>query len=262
MEIFSLLYTLTGTAFTLAMTCLGAGLVFLFRHPTEIATKLSLGFAAGIMIGASVWSLLIPAMDMAERMDTTPFIPAAVGFVLGAGFLMLLDNVMPHLHIGATVAEGPKSHLDKQSLLFLAITIHNIPEGMSVGLAFAAASAMPGETIASAVALAIGIGIQNIPEGAAVSLPMHGSGHTRLKSFALGSISGIVEPVAAVIAVVLAFYFLPIMPYLLSFAAGAMLYVVVEELIPEAKLGDHSDMGTVSVLCGFLIMMLLDTSLG
>lgn len=263
MELTALLYALGGTAFTLAMTCAGAATVFLFRdRPTALATKLSLGFAAGIMIGAAVWSLLLPAMDMAVSQGQTPALPAVLGFILGAGFLMALDNAMPHLHPLSQQAEGPRTHLHRHSLLFLAITIHNIPEGMAVGIAFVAAVTSPGaEGLTSAIALALGMGIQNIPEGAAVSLPLHSSGSSRTRAFALGVVSGLVEPLAAVLTVMLAFVFLPVMPYLLSFAAGAMFYVVIEELLPAAKLGEHSDMGTVSVLSGFLIMMLLDTSL-
>lgn len=259
----SFLYAALGTAFTFAMTTLGALSVFFFRkEPHPVFTKLSLGFASGIMIAASVWSLLIPALEGAEESFSLPIIPVAGGFCLGALFLILLDHVMPHLHIGAKEAEGPHVHLQKDTLLFLAVTIHNIPEGMAVGIACAAAAGTNLEGMSAAMALALGMGIQNIPEGAAVTLPMYAAGHSRRKAFLMGAISGIVEPIAAMLTVLAASFFMPLMPWLLAFAAGAMLYVVVEELIPEARLGEHSDLGSLVVMGGFLLMMVLDTSLG
>lgn len=253
-----------GTLFTFSMTTLGAAAVFLFRNePSALFTKLSLGFAAGIMIAAAVWSLLIPAIEQCEADGIPASFPVPLGFVLGVAFLVLLDNLMPHLHVGAKHAEGPSSHLKKDSLLFMAMTIHNIPEGMAVGISFAAAAALESpEALSAAVALAAGMGIQNVPEGTAVTLPMYSQGKSRGKAFLMGAISGIVEPLAAITVVALASNVAGIMPYLLSFSAGAMLYVVVEELIPEARLGEHSDLGTLSVMSGFLVMMLLDTSLG
>lgn len=259
-----LLFTLYATGYTFAMTALGSAAVFISKHkPSPLFTKLSLGFAAGIMTAAAVWSLLTPAIEQAESYGYHPAISVGGGFVLGAAFLILLDKIMPHLHLNSKEPEGPKSHLSRHSLLFLAVTIHNIPEGMAVGLTMAAAiSTGSPEAFSAAVALAIGMGIQNIPEGTAVALPMHSAGTSRLKAFALGAFSGIVEPIAAVIVVYLASFFIPLMPWMLAFAAGAMIYVVVEELIPEASLGEHSDVGTISVLCGFVMMMILDTSLG
>ena len=257
-------YVLAGTGFTFAMTALGAALVFLFRRPpSPLLTKLSLGFAAGIMIAASVWSLLIPAINKAQELGQIPAIPAAGGFLLGAAFLLLIDHILPHLHIGSKSPEGPHSNLDKSTLLFLAVTIHNLPEGMAVGISFASAALIgTPDALSAAFALALGIGIQNIPEGTAVSLPLHAAGLSRMKAFLMGSLSGLAEPIAAFIVVMLAGQFISVLPWALSFSAGAMLYVVVEELIPEAKLGEHSDLGTVAVLSGFVLMMILDTSLG
>lgn len=254
----------TGTLFTFLMTTLGAATVFLFKkEPSALFTKLSLGFAAGIMIAASVWSLLIPAIENCEEQGHVASYPVPLGFILGVAFLIALDNLMPHLHPGAKNAEGPKSSMPKESLLFMAVTIHNIPEGMAVGIAFAAAANIgTPEAISAAIALALGMGIQNIPEGTAVTLPMYVQGKSKIKAFLMGSFSGLVEPIAAIITVALAANVTGIMPYLLSFSAGAMLYVVVEELIPEAHLGEHSDIGTIFVMLGFLLMMILDTSLG
>lgn len=260
----SLLYAAMGTAFTFAMTTLGASAVFFFKkEPNPLFTKLALGFAAGIMIAASVWSLLIPAINGAEAAGVVPAIPSAGGFILGVAFLILLDNALPHLHLGSKDPEGPRVHLKRETLLFLAMTIHNIPEGMAVGVACAAAAAAGGGVaLPTAAALALGMGIQNIPEGAAVTLPLHSSGTSRTKAFIMGTLSGLVEPIAAIIVVLAASNFSLVLPWLLSFAAGAMLYVVVEELIPEARLGEHSNAGTLFVMAGFVLMMLLDTSLG
>ena len=257
-------YTLAATGYTFAMTALGAAAVLFFKGaPSRLFTRLSLGFAAGIMIAASVWSLLLPAMDQAEHLGWQPAIPCAGGFLLGALFLILLDNIIPHLHLSSKIPEGPHTHLNKRSLLFFAITLHNIPEGMAVGISFVAAFAQgTPEAMSIAVALAIGMGIQNVPEGTAVTLPLRSDGMSRAKAFALGAFSGLVEPLAAVIVVGLASFFIPIMPWLLSFAAGAMIYVVVEELIPEANQGPHSDLATLAVISGFILMMVLDTTLG
>lgn len=258
-----LLLALCATGFTFAMTALGAAAVFISKqHPSPLFTKLSLGFAAGIMIAASVWSLLIPAMEKSIEMGHHPALSVGVGFTLGAAFLILLDNIMPHLHVNSKHAEGPKSDLSKHSLLFMAMTIHNVPEGMAVGLTVVAAATTSPEAFSMVIALALGMGIQNVPEGTAVALPMHTAGLSRFKAFLLGSLSGLVEPLGAVLVVCLSSFFIPLMPWMLAFAAGAMIYVVIEELIPAASLGEHSDLGTISVLCGFLVMMLLDTSLG
>ncbi len=253
----------SGTLFTFSMTVLGAAAVFLFKkQPSPLFTKLSLGFAAGIMIAASVWSLLIPAINSCTKMGLSVAYPVPVGFTLGVAFLILLDNFLPHLHVGEKKAEGPKSALDRTSLLFVAVTIHNIPEGMAVGISFAAASALGShEALSVATALAVGMGIQNIPEGTAVTLPMYADGKSKTKAFFMGALSGIVEPIAAVITALTAANITGLMPYLLAFAAGAMLYVVVEELIPEARLGEHSNLGSAAVMSGFLLMMILDTSL-
>lgn len=264
MELTILGYTLAATSYTFAMTALGAAAILLFKGtPSRLFTRLSLGFAAGIMIAASVWSLLNPAMEEAVQLGWPPAIPCAGGFLLGAGFLILLDNITPHLHMSAQKPEGPETHLPKQSLLFFAITLHNIPEGMAVGITFVSALTVgTPEALSSAIALAIGMGIQNVPEGAAVTLPLRSAGASRLKAFAMGAISGLVEPISACIVVLLASFFIPLMPWLLSFAAGAMIYVVVEELIPEANQGKHSDLASLAIIFGFTLMMVLDTTLG
>ena len=261
----ALLWAAAGTGFTFLMTTLGAGTVFFFRRTvSETAQRIFLGFAAGVMIAASVWSLLIPAIEEAEAAGQVGWIPAAGGFVLGVALLMLLDAIIPHLHPGAKTPEGAPSHMRRTSLLVLAVTLHNIPEGMAVGLSFALAAQHGGDAAlyTSAMALAIGIGIQNFPEGAALSLPLRQEGARPHKAFAMGSLSGIVEPIFGVLVVLVAGAARPVMPWLLSFAAGAMLYVVVEELIPEAHLGEHSHTGTLGVMGGFLIMMILDVALG
>lgn len=260
-----LLWAAIGTGFTFLMTSAGAGLVFFFKREMKAAIqRVFLGFAAGVMIAAAVWSLLIPAMEEAEAAGTSGWIPAAGGFVLGVLFLLGLDTLMPHLHPGAKTPEGHPSGLRRSSLLFLAVTLHNIPEGMAVGLSFALAaqhSAEPGSWMA-ALALAIGIGIQNFPEGTAVALPLRQEGMSRWKAFLYGAASGAVEPLFGILVVLAAGPIASVMPWLLSFAAGAMLYVVVEELIPEAHLGEHSNAGTLGVMGGFLIMMVLDVVLG
>lgn len=222
-----------------------------------------LGFAAGVMIAASVWSLLIPSIDQASGMERLAFVPAAGGFALGGIFLMLLDMLMPHLHLGESKAEGVPSSFRRTTLLILAVTLHNIPEGMAVGLAFALSAQHPEDAslYAAAFALAVGIGIQNFPEGAAISLPLRQEGMSKGKAFLYGSLSGLVELIFGVGITMIAEVITPYMPWFLGFAAGAMIYVVVEELIPEANQGEHSNLGTVGVMVGFLIMMVLDVAL-
>ena len=223
-----------------------------------------LGFAAGVMIAASVWSLLIPSIEMAGEQGVPGWLPAAGGFALGALFLMVLDALMPHLHPGSSEAEGVHTSFKRTTLLVLAVTLHNIPEGMAVGLAcaLAAGGGSSSVTLAGAMALCLGMGLQNFPEGAAISLPLRREGLSRPKSFVYGALSGIVEPIGGILAVLIAGSVTPLMPWFLSFAAGAMIYVVVEELIPEAHLGEHSHPGTLGVLAGFLVMMVLDVALG
>lgn len=261
----ALLWAAGGTGFTFGMTALGAAMVFLFRRRiNDGIQRIFLGFAAGVMIAASVWSLLIPAIEEAEAAGRIGWIPAAGGLILGAAFLMLLDTLLPHLHLEAARPEGLSSSWKRTTLLVLAVTLHNIPEGMAVGLSFALAAQHGGDAAlyASAFALALGIGIQNFPEGAAISLPLRQEGLSAGKAFLYGSASGIVEPVFGILVVLFAGAIQPLMPWLLSFAAGAMLYVVVEELIPAAHLGSHSNTGTLGVLGGFLTMMILDVALG
>lgn len=245
-------------------TTLGAACVFFMRRELKpLVQKAFLGFASGVMVAASVWSLLIPAMDMSEGMGRFAFIPAAVGFSLGIAFLLLMDKIVPHLHLGCDESEGPKCELKKTTMLVLAVTIHNIPEGLSAGAVFAGVlSGNKTVTMAGAFALAIGIAIQNFPEGAIISMPLRGAGESRGKAFLYGTLSGAVEPVAAGVTLLLAAYITPVLPYLLSFAAGAMIYVVVEELIPEASEGEHSNVGTIAFGIGFVIMMVLDVALG
>ena len=260
----SLLWASTGTGFTFLMTTLGAALVFFFRGEIKRnIQRVFLGFAAGVMVAASVWSLLIPAIEEAEQSGIPGWLPAAGGFVLGVGFLMLMDTLMPHLHPGSVKAEGLESSWKRTTLMVLAVTLHNIPEGMAVGLSFAlAAQHSDSSSLSAALALALGIGIQNFPEGAAISLPLRQEGLSSGRSFLYGAASGVVEPIFGILVVLAASAIQPLMPWLLSFAAGAMLYVVVEELIPEAHLGEHSNIGTLGVMAGFLIMMVLDVALG
>ena len=259
-----LLYALLGTGFTCGATILGAGMVFFFKKDMSHTTqKVFLGFAAGVMIAASVWSLLIPVMDMAEEMGQNVMLPVGGGFVLGGLFLMLLDRLLPHLHIGSDEPEGLPAHWKRTTMIVLAVTLHNIPEGMAVGLTFSVAARNPAPgALAGAIALAIGMGLQNFPEGAAVSLPMKSQGVSNQKAFCLGAASGIVEPIFGLLTVLIAGSITGVMPWILAFAAGAMIYVVVEELIPEAQLGEHSHAGTASVMAGFLVMMMLDVVLG
>lgn len=260
----ALLWATSGTAFTFGMTTLGAALVFFFRRQIHAGVqRVFLGFAAGVMIAASVWSLLIPAIAQAEASGWPGWVPAAGGFALGVAFLMLLDSLLPHLHVGGGPPEGLSASWKRTTLLVLAVTLHNIPEGMAVGLSFALAAqhGMDG-ALPAAMALALGIGIQNFPEGAAISLPLRQEGLSVGRSFAYSSLSGVVEPIFGILVVLISGFIQPLMPWLLSFAAGAMLYVVVEELIPEAHLGEHSNVGTLGVIAGFLVMMILDVALG
>ena len=254
-----------GIGFIFLMTCLGSATVFFFQKAAPDKFKqIFLGFAAGVMIAASVWSLLIPAIEAAEERGQIGWIPAGCGFILGVLFLLGLDSLIPHLHPFADAPEGPVTGSKRTTLLFSAVTLHNIPEGMAVGLSFALAAQNEGDPAmyAAAVALALGIGIQNFPEGAAISLPLRQEGVSTAKAFGVGCMSGAVEPVFGFMTVLLAAWIAPVMPWLLSFAAGAMMYVVVEELIPEAHLGEHSNAGTLGVMAGFLLMMVLDVALG
>lgn len=245
-------------------TALGSACVFFLKHEMKpLLQKILLGFASGVMVAASVWSLLIPAMNMSEGMGRLAFIPAAVGLLLGMAFLLLMDRVIPHLHLGSDEPEGAHSSLSKSMMLIFAVTLHNFPEGMAVGVVFAGMlEGSAGITLAGAFALAIGIAIQNFPEGAIISMPLKGTGISRGKAFLYGAASGIVEPLGALLTIWLASYIEPVLPYLLAFAAGAMLYVVVEELIPEASEGEHSNIATVGFAIGFVLMMVLDVALG
>lgn len=254
------------TLFTWFVTALGAGMVFFFKTIKRKVLDGMLGFAAGVMIAASFWSLLAPAIEMAEAAGTIPaWIPAVTGFLMGALFLWLTDKIMPHLHLGFPMseAEGMNTRWQRSVLLVLAITLHNIPEGLAVGVAFGAVAAdLPSASLAGAIALALGIGIQNFPEGAAVSIPLRREGFSRLKSFWYGQMSGIVEPIAGVIGAAAVIMMQPILPYALAFAAGAMIFVVVEELIPESQLDKDTDIASLGAILGFAVMMTLDVALG
>lgn len=245
-------------------TALGAAMVFLMRGSMNARLeKLLLGFASGVMIAASVWSLLIPSIDMAAEQGTVPWLPAAAGFILGILFLLLLDSLIPHLHMDSDRPEGVRTRLGRCTMLVLSVTLHNIPEGMAVGVTFAGAlMGNTGITIAGAFALAIGIAIQNFPEGAIISMPLCSEGISKQKAFCYGVLSGLVEPVGALLTIYLTGFIVPVLPYFLSFAAGAMIYVVVEELIPESQAGEHTNIGTVGVAIGFVLMMILDVALG
>jgi len=246
-------------------TLLGAATVFLIKNEmSSQIQKLLLGFASGVMIAASVWSLLIPSIDMSEQQGlSAAWMPAAIGFLCGMAFLLLLDSVIPHIHFNSNEPEGVKSKLKKSTMLVFAITLHNIPEGMAVGVVLAGMiEGVSNISYAGAMALSIGIAIQNFPEGAIVSMPLRSAGQSRKRAFATGALSGIVEPIAAIITILLIQITLPILPYLLAFAAGAMIYVVVEELIPEAQRGPHSNIATIGVAIGFVLMMVLDVALG
>ena len=253
--------TLTiGLLLPLFGTMLGSAFVFLMKDEmSERLQKSLLGFASGVMVAASVWSLLIPAMEMGADTGKWSVFPAAVGFLLGMGFLLLIDELTPHLHIGTDKPEGPRSHLSRTAMLVLAVTIHNLPEGMAVGVVFAGAEqGISNISLASAVAVSLGIAIQNIPEGAIISMPMRAAGNSKWKSFLIGSLSGAVEPIGAVAVLLLASLLMPALPYMLAFAAGAMFYVVVEELIPEASTGKHTNLSTIGFAIGFVLMMVLD----
>jgi len=253
------------TCFTWAMTAAGAAVVLLFRNVSQRLLNAMLGFAAGVMIAASYWSLLAPAIEMAEQTATPAWIPSVVGFLLGGVFLKIIDRLMPHLHLGLPIeeAEGLKTRWQRTVLLVLAVTIHNIPEGLAVGVAFGAAAAgLPSANLAGAIALAIGIGIQNFPEGTAVSVPLRREGLSPGKSFFFGQLSGFIEIIAGVAGAYLVLTTQAILPYALSFAAGAMIYVVVEELIPESQKEISTDTATLGAMLGFAVMMMLDVALG
>ena len=245
-------------------TLLGSATVFLMKNEIDKKVqKLLLGFASGIMTAASIWSLLIPSMDMAESQGKIAWIPATIGFALGITFLLVLDSIIPHLHILSKKPEGIKAKLKNSTMLVFAVTLHNIPEGMAVGVSIAGAlMGNAGISVAGALVLAVGIAIQNFPEGAIISMPLKSEGLSKTKSFVYGTLSGIVEPIGAIITILLTSIVTPILPYILSFAAGAMIYVVVEELIPESHAGEHSNIGTIGVALGFVIMMILDVALG
>lgn len=254
---------IAGLLIPFAGTALGSAMVFFMRGMHKEIERLLLGFASGVMIAASVWSLLIPAIDMAGEQGQTAWVPAAGGFLGGMAFLLVLDSLIPHLHMESEEPEGVESTLKKTTMLVLAVTLHNIPEGMSVGVTFAGAMiGDAGITMAGAFALAAGIAIQNFPEGAIISMPLRSEGVSRKRAFVYGALSGIVEPIGAFVTILLAEQIVSALPVLLAFAAGAMIYVVVEELIPEAQAGAHSNIGTVGVAIGFVIMMILDVALG
>ncbi len=245
-------------------TALGAACVFFMKKQlSPTVSKILTGFAAGVMTAASVWSLIIPAIEQSEDMGRLSFLPAFIGFWLGILFLLLLDTVIPHLHIGTNQAEGPKSKLKRTAMMVLAVTLHNIPEGMAVGVVYAGLVSGSAEiTAGGAFALALGIAIQNVPEGAIISMPLHAEGQSRARSFFYGVLSGAVEPIFGALTVIFASLVVPAMPYLLSFAAGAMIYVVVEELVPEMSEGKHSNIGVIFFAIGFSVMMALDVALG
>ena len=253
-----------GLLIPLLGTMLGSAFVFFMKEDLpERVQKTLLGFASGVMVAASVWSLLIPSMEMEETQGAWSVLPAAVGFLLGIGFLLALDDLTPHLHLGTDKPEGPRSKLSRTAMLALAVTIHNLPEGMAVGVVFAGAEQGAAHlTLASAVAVSLGIAIQNIPEGAIISMPMRAAGNSRWRSFLIGSLSGAVEPLGGLAVVLLASLLTPVLPCMLSFAAGAMFYVVIEELIPEASSGKHSNLSTIGFAIGFVLMMVLDVVMG
>ena len=255
--IIGLLIPLLGTMLGSAFVC------FMKKDMSPRLQKSLLGFASGVMVAASVWSLLIPSMEMVEESGRWSVVPAAIGFLLGMGFLLMIDELTPHLHIGTDKPEGPRSKLSRTAMLALAVTIHNLPEGMAVGVVFAGAeNGAAGLSLASALAVSIGIAIQNVPEGAIISMPMRAAGNSKWKSFVIGSLSGAVEPLGGLTVVLLASLMTPVLPYMLAFAAGAMFYVVVEELIPEASEGEHSNLSTIGFAIGFVLMMVLDVVLG
>lgn len=245
-------------------TTLGSAMVFLLKNNiNKSVEKLLLGFAGGVMMAASVWSLLIPSMEMSEQQGKIAWLAPAIGFLLGIVFLLILDSIIPHIHLDKKKPEGVRTKLKNATMLVLAVTLHNIPEGMAVGVIFAGALiGNTGITVAGAVSLAIGIAIQNFPEGAIISMPLKSEGISKTRAFLYGTLSGIVEPISALITIVITESIVPILPYVLAFSAGAMAYVVIEELIPESQIGEHSNIGTVGVALGFVIMMILDTALG
>ena len=253
-----------GLLIPLLGTMLGSAFVFFMKD--EMSARLQktlLGFASGVMVAASVWSLLIPSMEMESEKGVWSVVPAAVGFLLGMGFLLMIDELTPHLHIGTDKPEGLRSRLSRTAMLALAVTIHNLPEGMAVGVVFAGSeNGAAGLSLASALAVSIGIAIQNVPEGAIISMPMRAAGNSKWKSFVIGSLSGAVEPLGGLAVVLLASLMTPVLPYMLAFAAGAMFYVVVEELIPEANEGEHSNLSTIGFAIGFVLMMILDVVMG
>jgi zinc transporter, ZIP family len=256
---------LFATLFTWAVTALGASMVFFFKTLNQKLLNAMLGFAAGVMIAASYWSLLKPAIEISEASGNIPWLPALIGFLSGGAFLFLIDKLLPHLHLGLTIdkAEGIKTSWQRSVLLVFAITLHNIPEGLAVGVAFGALANHPSTgLLAGAVALTIGIGLQNFPEGAAVSIPLRRERFSRIKAFNIGQMSGIVEPIAGVIGAYMVLTITPLLPYALAFAAGAMIFVVIEELIPESQTGNETDYSTIGAMLGFATMMLLDVALG
>ena len=265
LELSPVMQALLATLFTWFVTALGAAMVFFFKEINKKVLNGMLGFAAGVMIAASFWSLLSPAIELAEESGSTPWVPAVIGFLTGGLFLWLVDQFLPHLHLGLPMSEAEGVHTSwrRSVLLVMAITLHNIPEGLAVGVAFGAVAAgIPAASMAGAIALAIGIGIQNFPEGAAVSVPLRREGFSRTKSFMYGQASGLVEPIAGVIGAAAVLLMRPILPYALSFAAGAMIYVVVEELIPESQQDKNTDIATIGAMIGFAVMMVLDVALG
>jgi ZIP family zinc transporter len=258
-----LVLALLGTGFSFLGTAAGAAMVYLLKKDVNVSlNRAFMGFASGVMIAAAVWSLMLPALSMAQEQGMVPWAPAAAGFLFGGVFLFVLDKLMPHLHAGSDRPEGLSSSFKRTTMLVLAVTLHNIPEGMAVGLSFAlAAREGSSVTLAGAAALALGMALQNFPEGAAISLPLRKEGFSRTKAFAWGAMSGIVEPAAGVLGVVLALTIVHVMPYMLSFAAGAMIYVVIDELVPSAY-NEHSNAGTLAAMVGFVLMMILDLALG
>jgi ZIP family zinc transporter len=261
----AVLQALLATLFTWGLTAAGAALVFLVRSENRLVLDIMLGFMAGVMLAASYWSLLAPAIEMAEASGTPGWLPAAVGFGLGAAVLRMADFVLPHVHLGLPIeqAEGVPTKLNRTTLLVLAITLHNIPEGLAIGVAFGgAAHGLPAVSVASAVVLAIGIGIQNFPEGLAVSMPLCREGMSPRRAFWYGQMSGAVEPIAGVIGAAAVLLWVPILPYALAFAAGAMVFVVIEEVIPEAQNSGNADAATMGAIGGFIVMMVLDVALG
>jgi ZIP family zinc transporter len=258
-------FVFVGLLLPLLGTVLGSAFVFFMKHDMPaLLQKTLLGFASGVMVAASVWSLLIPSIEMSASEGALAVFPAAVGFLVGMGFLLLLDQLTPHLHLGSDTPEGPRSHLSRTTMLSLAVTLHNLPEGMAVGVVIVGAmqGGMHEITVSAALAVSLGIAIQNIPEGAIISMPMRAEGNSRWRSFMIGSLSGVVEPLGGVAVILLASILTPALPYLLAFAGGAMIYVVIEELIPEASQGEHSNVSTIGFAAGFVLMMVMDVVLG